>query len=112
MRLRRAGAGINPCRAWGSVRPENPGERFPAHWQDPLELYGCLRGELAHPLLDPAVERMQAGEWVRRHGAQWVWRNRRRLVSLRQFVARTEDAGHRRQPAGGRGGGVRHGSPL
>jgi hypothetical protein len=112
MRLRCAGAGIKPCRAWGSVRPENRGEKFPAGWQDPLELYGGLRGELARPLLDPASERVQADEWVRRHGAQWVWCNRHRLVSLRKFVARAQNAGGRHQPAGERSGGLCHGSPL
>ena len=112
MRLRRAAAGIKPCRAWGSVRPENPGERFPADWQDPLELYGSLRRELARPFLDPASERVQAREWVRRHGAQWVWCNRRRLVALRKFVARAGSAGGRHPPSGDRGGGVGHESQL
>lgn len=112
MRWKCAGAGIKPCRAWGSVRPENRGERFPADWQDPLELYGGLRGELAGPLLDPASERVQAGEWIRKHGAHWVWCNRHRLVSLRKFVAGTAGAGNRQQPNGSRGAGVCHGSPL
>lgn len=112
MRLRRAGAGIKPCRACSSVRPENRGERFPVDWQDPLDLYGSLRGELAHLLLDPAVERMQAREWVRLHGAQWVWCHRRRLVSLRKLVVRAQSAACRQKPAGGRGEGERHGSPL
>lgn len=106
MRLRCAGAGVKPCRAWGSVRPENRGERFPADWQDPLELYGGLRGELAGPHLDPASERVQAGEWIRKHGAHWVWSNRHRLVSLRKFVAGTAVAGNRQQPSGSRGAGA------
>lgn len=112
MRSRCAGAGAKRCRAWGTVRPETMGERFPADWQDPLELYGGLRGELARPLLDPAIERMQAGEWVRRNGAQWVWCHRRRLVSLRKFVARMAAAGDRRQSTASRGSGVCHGSTL
>ena len=112
MRLRCAGACSKRCSAWGTVRPETRGERFPADWQDPLELYGGLRGELARPLLDPAIERVQAGEWVRRNGAQWVWCNRRRLVSLRKFVARMADAGGRQQPTGSRSGRVCHGSAL
>jgi len=112
MQMTRAGSGIKPCRAWGTVRPEKRSEVFPADWRDPLELYGALRRELARPLLDPTIERVQAGEWIRKHGAHWVWCNRHRLVSLRKFVARAEGAGGRRMPAGGPGGGVCHGSPL
>jgi hypothetical protein len=112
MRLKRAGAGIKPCRVWGGVRPETPGEKFPGDWQDPLELYGCLRGELTRPLLDPAAERVQAGEWVRRHGAEWVWCNRHRLVSLRKFFARDAGAGRRRQPARDCRGEACYGSQL
>jgi hypothetical protein len=112
VQVNRAGSSIKPYRAWGTVRPENRNEGFPADWRDPLELYGILRRELARPLLDPSIERVQAGEWVRRHGAQWVWCNRHRLVSLRKFIAR--DAGSRRrpQPTRSRGGGVCHGSSL
>jgi hypothetical protein len=110
--MKRAGSGIKPCRAWGTVRPENRSEVFPADWQDPLEFYGALRRELARPLLDPAIERVQAGEWIRKHGAQWVWCNRHRLVSLRKFVAGITGTGNRQQPNGSRGTGAFHGSPL
>jgi hypothetical protein len=112
VRLRCAGTGSKWFRAWGTVRPESRGEKFPADWQDPLDLYGRLRGELVRPLLDPSTERVQAGEWARRHGAHWVWCNRRRLVTLRKFVARAAVAGGRQQPAENRGGGGCHGSSL
>ena len=76
--------------AWGTVRPQGGQESFPNGWHDPLELYGCFRRQLAPPGFDPATERVQVRQLLKGHAAQWVWRNRHRLVSLRKFMARNK----------------------
>ena len=80
--------GARPRRAWGTVRPYADQERFPAEWQDPLELYGRWRRQLNWPIFDPSTERLQAGQLAGRYGAQWVWHHHHRLVALRKFMAR------------------------
>lgn len=80
--------GARPCRTWGTVRPDADQERFPAGWNDPLELYGRWRRQLALPIFDPSIERMQARALAGRCGARWVWHHRHQLVALRKFMAR------------------------
>lgn len=112
MRQINAGPGPIPCRAWGTVRPCDRRERFPTAWKDPLELYGRLRQELTPPDFDSSVERSQVNELVRRRGAQWVWCNRHRLVSLRKFVSRSASAGVVQPPGRNSAFEVRGGSTL
>jgi hypothetical protein len=88
MRAVDKGSGIQRGRRWDTVRPSNRWERFPDAWKDPLELYGSLRRELTPPDFDSAIERTRVSELVSRHGSQWVWLNRHRLVSLRKLVSR------------------------
>jgi hypothetical protein len=76
-------------RAWGTVRPDFDQERYPAGWNDPLELYGRWRRQLDLPIFDPSIERMQARALAGRCGARWVWHHRHQIVALRKFMART-----------------------
>ena len=99
------------CR-WGTVRPCSQGDPFPADWKDPLELYGRFRAELTTPVFDSTTERSEVNELIRRHGAEWVWSNRQRLVSLRKFLSRAETGFFTRRPGRGSPAEVRHGSKL
>lgn len=99
-------------RAWGTVRPDYGREKFPTGWTDPLELYGLLRQQLTPPEFDPPTERVQVSELVRRHGAQWVWHNRQRLLSLRRFAARIGKPVGPQRPNRKRGAEAHHGSTL
>lgn len=99
------------CR-WGTVRWCDMREPFPGDWKDPLDLYGSFRAELTAPGFDPATERSQVSELVRMHGAEWVWSNRHRLVSLRKFLSRAETGRLTRRPGRGTVAEVRHGSTL
>ena len=99
------------CR-WGTVRPCNQRERFPVGWKDPLELYGSFRADLTAPGFDSTAERNQVKELIRLHGAEWVWSNRHRLVSLRRLLSRAETGRSTRRPGRGAGAEVRHGSTL
>jgi hypothetical protein len=106
-----ASDGRRGCR-WGTVRPCNQRDRFPADWKDPLELYGSFRADLAAPSFDSSAERDQVKELVRVHGAEWVWSNRHRLVSLRKLISRAEIGRFARRPGRAAAAGVRHGSNL
>jgi len=99
------------CR-WGTVRPCHQQERFPADWKDPLDLYGRFRAELTAAVFDSTVERNQVKELIRLHGAEWVWSNRHRLVSLRKLLSRAEAGRLTRRPGRAAGTEVRHGSRL
>jgi len=97
---------------WGTVRPCSQRERFPANWKDPLELYGRFRAELTSPVFDSTSERTQVKELIRQHGAEWVWANRHRLVSLRKLLSRAEPGTLTRRPGRSLATEVRHGSKL
>jgi hypothetical protein len=97
---------------WGTVRPCSQRDRFPVDWKDPLELYGSFRAELTALGFDSTVERNQVKELIRLHGAEWVWSNRHRLVSLRKFLSRAETGRPTRRPGRGAAAEVRHGSKL
>jgi hypothetical protein len=112
MQQRCAGAGPKLCRRWGTVRPWGSRERFPAAWEDPLDLYGSLRSELTPPGFDSSVERTHVRELIRLHGAGWVWSNRQRLVSLRKFVSRAQSGSAARRPDRVPACEVRDGSTL
>lgn len=99
------------CR-WGTVRPCSQQDRFPADWKDPLELYGRFRAELTTPVFDSTTERNEVNELIRRHGAEWVWANRQRLVSLRKLLSRAETGTFTRRPGRSSPPEVRHGSNL
>ncbi len=107
-----AGPDIKRGPRWGTVRPCNQRERFPADWKDPLDLYGRFRTELTTPGFDSTTERSQVNELIRLHGAEWVWSNRHRLVSLRKFLSRAETGSFARRPGRGSATEVRHGSTL
>jgi hypothetical protein len=58
-------------------------EEFPADWSDPLELLGCLLPEMTGRDLKPDSERKTVAGMVFSKGAEWVWKNRWRLVAER-----------------------------
>jgi hypothetical protein len=66
------------------VAMERPGslERFPACWNDPLELYGEHIQELMSFGCNMETERNTLKELIEKHGATWVWCNRNRLVPV------------------------------
>jgi hypothetical protein len=63
-------------------------------------------------VFDSTTERNEVSELIRRHGAEWVWSNRQRLVSLRKFLSRAETGFIARRPGRGYPAEVRHGSKL
>jgi hypothetical protein len=99
------------CR-WGSVRWCNPRERFPADWKDPLDLYGTFRAELTGPVFDLQAERRHVSRLIRMRGAEWVWSNRHRLVSLRKLLSRAESGRITRRPGRVSACEVCHGATL
>lgn len=66
-------------------------EGFPTRWTDTLELYGCLREELARYNVNPDQERKEVASLVFYKGPEWVWKNRLRLVAERVFSLSSED---------------------
>lgn len=63
---------------------ERPGclEKFPDGWTDPLDLYGEHLQELNSAGCNMETERTTIKELVENYGADWVWCNRNRLVSV------------------------------
>ena len=57
-------------------------DRFPAGWNDPLELYGEQVQELMSVGCNLETERNTLKELIEKHGATWVWCNRSRLVPV------------------------------
>jgi hypothetical protein len=55
---------------------------FPANWKDPMDLFGNLAQDLISAGHDLESERNNVREMVGKYGAQWVWDNRIRLVSM------------------------------
>jgi hypothetical protein len=55
---------------------------FPEAWQDPLELYECLKDDLTKAGYNLSQERDHLLDLVNRYGAEWVWDNRHRLLEL------------------------------
>jgi hypothetical protein len=82
------GSDVKRGSSWGTVRPSNQQECFPATWEDPLELYGAFRTELMTSGFDSAVERTHVRRLLGLRGPRWVWLNRHRLVSLHKFIFR------------------------
>ena len=58
------------------------GSTFPANWNDPLDLFGSLAQDLISSGHDLESERDNVRELINKYGAQWVWDNRIRLVSM------------------------------
>jgi hypothetical protein len=56
-------------------------EDFPTDWTDPLDLYGCFLEELFSLEIEIESARKEIAELVFSKGAEWVWRNRKRLVA-------------------------------
>jgi len=65
--------------------PECEAEDFPGNWIDPLELYGCYLQELIKVDLNLDLERKKISSLVFNRGAEWVWRNRQRLIAEQIF---------------------------
>jgi hypothetical protein len=61
-------------------------ETFPQDWTDPLELYGEYRKELELHGADLDEERAELRVLLDRHGPEYVWNSRRRLVAERVFI--------------------------
>ncbi len=59
---------------------------FPRNWTDPLELYGEYRRELEVRGADLDEERAELRVILDRHGPEYVWNSRRRLVAERLFL--------------------------
>jgi hypothetical protein len=57
-------------------------DNFPADWEDPLDLYGGLTQDLITSGHDLDFERKIIKHLVYKYGAQWVWDNRTRLLSM------------------------------
>jgi hypothetical protein len=55
---------------------------FPSAWKDPLELCGSFFRYLIEESRDLDQHREFLREIVRKYGADWVWKNRSRLVAL------------------------------
>jgi hypothetical protein len=66
-----------------SKYPSGDIEEFPADWSDPLELLGCLLPEMTVRDLNPDTERKAVAGMIFSRGAEWVWKNRWRLVAER-----------------------------
>lgn len=60
-------------------------DKFPGDWKDPLDLFGSLTYDLKSSGHDLELERTNIKDLVDKHGAQWVWDNRFRLVSMVKF---------------------------
>jgi hypothetical protein len=57
-------------------------KRFPFVWTDPLELCGTFCRFLIEEARDLDQHRALIRELVGKYGAEWVWRNRSRLVAM------------------------------
>jgi hypothetical protein len=57
-------------------------DKFPADWNDPLDLFGSLVQDLISSGHDLDSERDNLKDLVDRYGDRWVWDNRFRLVSM------------------------------
>ena len=57
-------------------------KHFPLAWKDPLELCGSFFHYLVEESRDLDQHREFLRELVRKYGADWVWKNRSRLVAL------------------------------
>jgi hypothetical protein len=66
--------------------PDAGAEAFPDGWTDPLELYGQYRKELMEPGADLNRERADLQEVLDKHGPEWVWQYRLKLVAERVFI--------------------------
>lgn len=64
-------------------------EKFPSEWKDPLDLFGDLTQELISCGHDMDVERDNVKTIIDKHGAQWAWDNRIRLVSMVKALKRS-----------------------
>jgi hypothetical protein len=64
-------------------------DKFPAAWEDPLDLFGSLTQDLISSGHDLEFERGNVKELVDKFGAQWVWDNRFRLVSMVRSLKET-----------------------
>jgi hypothetical protein len=66
--------------------PEAQSQEFPEDWSDPLELYGVCRMEFIHPRVDLERERVDLQQLLDKHGPEYVWQHRLRLVAERVFI--------------------------
>ena len=66
--------------------PDAGAEAFPDGWTDPLELYGQYRAELMKRGADLDRERANLREVLDKHGPEWVWQYRLKLVAERVFI--------------------------
>ena len=57
-------------------------KHFPLTWKDPLELCGSFYRYLIEESRDLNQHREFLRDIVRKYGADWVWKNRSRLVAL------------------------------
>ena len=57
-------------------------DKFPADWEDPLDLFGGLTQDLISSGHDFDFERKVIKHLIDNYGARWVWDNRTRLVSM------------------------------
>jgi hypothetical protein len=64
-------------------------DKFPADWDDPLDLFGGLTHDLISSGHDLDFERKIVKHLVDMHGAPWVWDNRTRLVSIVKSLKET-----------------------
>ena len=66
--------------------PDAQAEAFPEGWTDPLDLYGQYRQELMKLGADLDQERADLQQLLDKHGPEWVWQYRLKLVGERVFI--------------------------
>jgi hypothetical protein len=66
--------------------PDAQAEAFPEGWNDPLDLYGHYRHELDKPGVHLKQERADLQQLLDKHGPEWVWQYRLKLVAERVFI--------------------------